>query len=295
MYSSADKLGRRFLMRNLLLLLSYVAGVAFLSGLALGQDFAPAAFGVMNAANPAGATMVAAARTPDLAAPVPLPRMAPELALQAYQGRSVIQNQQLSSYSATTVVRAELPDTAQQGEFELQRHFEAPRTLQFTALHYSGDGFVKSNIIIRLLQSEVDHVKQDDGSLTAINEHNYKFSYKGTAEVNGRLVHTFQVKPRKKRAGLFKGRIYIDAYHGSLVRAEGGVVKSPSFFIKKIEFVQDYANFGNFTFPVHIHSDARARVIGRAVVDIYHRDYQPVTASVEGARQTLSLSPPPSE
>src|SRR5207302_272057 len=82
------------------------------------------------------------------------------------------------------VVRAELPDTAQHGEFELQRHFEAPRTLQFIALHYSGDGFVKSNIIIRLLQSEVDHVKQDDGSLTAVNDKNYKFSYKGTAEVN---------------------------------------------------------------------------------------------------------------
>ena len=277
------------------LFLSYVVGVACLSGLALGQGFAPPAFGVIEAANSAGGTIAAAAHVPDLAAPVPLPRMAPELALQAYQGRSVIQNQQLASYSATTVVRAELPDTAQHGEFELQRHFEAPRTLQFIALHYSGDGFVKSNIIIRLLQSEVDHVKQDDGSLTAVNDKNYKFSYKGTAEVNGRLVHTFQVKPRKKRAGLFKGRIYIDAYHGSLVRAEGGVVKSPSIFIKKIEFVQDYANFGNFTFPVHIHSDARARVIGRAVVDIYHRDYQPVAADIQAAQQTPPLSPLPSE
>ena len=221
--------------------------------------------------------------------------MAPELALQAFQGRSVIQNQQLSSYSATTVVHAELPDTAQQGEFELQRHFEAPRTLQFTALRYSGDGFVKSNIIVRLLQSEVDHVKQDDGSLTAINDKNYKFSYKGTTEMNGRLVHTFQVKPRKKRPGLFKGRIYIDAYHGSLVRAEGGVVKSPSFFIKKIEFVQDYEDFGNFTFPIHIHSDARARVIGRAVVDIYHRDYRQVAAGIQSAQQNSSAPPLASE
>ena len=280
-------------MRNLFL--SYVAGIAFLSGLALGQGFAPAAFGVIDAANPVGGTIVDASHPPDLAAPVLLPRMAPELALQAYQGRAVIQSQQLSSYSATTVVRAELPETAQEGEFEVQRHFEAPRTLQFTALHYSGDGFVKSNIIIRLLQSEVDHVKQDDGSLTAINDKNYKFSYKGTTELNGRLVHTFQVKPRKKRPGLFKGRIYVDAYHGSLVRAEGGVVKSPSFFIKKIEFVQDYADFGNFTFPVHMHSDARARVIGRTVVDIYHRDYQPVAAGVQAAQQNPTLSPLPSE
>src|SRR5437899_3214251 len=161
-------------MRNLFL--SYVVGIAFLSGLALGQGFEPAAFGVIDAANPAGGTILAATHTPDLAAPIPLPRMAPELALQAFQGRSVIQNQQLSSYSATTVVHAELPDTAQQGEF-----------------------------------------------------------------------------------------------------------------------VQDYEDFGNFTFPIHIHSDARARVIGRAVVDIYHRDYRQVAAGIQSAQQNSSAPPLASE
>lgn len=232
---------------------------------------------------------------PELAAPIALPRMAPELALQVYHGRSVIQAQQLAAYSAVTVIRAELPDTSQQGEFEVQRHFEAPHTLQFTAMHYTGDGFVKTNVITRLLQSEVDHVKQDDGAVTAITNQNYKFGYKGTAEINNRAVHVYQVKPRKKRAGLFKGRIYLDAYTGSLVRAEGSVVKSPSFFVKKIDFVQDYADIDNFTFPIHIRTNALARVIGRTVVDIFHRDYQPTSsASVQSARGTISPSILPS-
>ena len=234
--------------------------------------------------------------TPEIAAPVALPRMAPELALQVFHGRSVIQAQQLAAYSAVTVIRAELPDTAQQGEFEVQRHFEAPHTLQFTAVHYTGDGFVKTNVITRLLQSEVDHVKQDDGAITAITNQNYKFGYKGTAEINNRAVHVYQVKPRKKRAGLFKGRIYLDAYTGSLVRAEGSVVKSPSFFVKKIDFVQDYADIDNFTFPIHIRTNALARVIGRTVVDIFHRDYQPTSsASVQSARGTISPSILPSK
>jgi hypothetical protein len=105
---------------------------------------------------------------------------------------------------------------------------------------------------------------------------------------NGRLVHVFQVKPRKKRVGLFKGKIFLDAYSGSLVRVEGSVVKSPSFFVRKIEFVQDYADVGSFTFPVHIHSDAIARVIGRTIVDIYHRDYQPLTAPVQAAQTVIA-------
>lgn len=216
--------------------------------------------------------------------------MAPELALQVYHGRAVIQAQQLAEYSATTIIHAELPESSQQGEFEVQRHYSAPRTLQFTPVRFNGDGFVKSNVITRLLQSEVDHLKQDDGGQTAINKENYKFSYKGSTNIDGRSVHVFQLKPRSKRPGLFKGKIFLDAYTGSLVRAEGGVVKSPSFFVKKIEFVQDYVDVGNFTFPAHMHSEARARIIGRTVVDIYHRDYQPVSATLRANHNDLPVS-----
>lgn len=215
---------------------------------------------------------------PLVARPV-LPRMAPELALQVCRGRSVIQAEQLASYSATTLIRAELPDTSQSGEYELQQRYLAPRTLAFKALRFTGDAFVKSNVIVRLLQSEVDHMQKDDPALNAISPANYKFSYKGTSQLDGRVVHVYQLKPRRKRAGLFKGRIFIDAYTGSLVRAEGRPVKSPSLFIKKIDFVQDYADIGPFTFPVHIHSEAKARIVGRAIVDVYERDYQPVAAT----------------
>ena len=233
-------------------------------------------------------------RAPNFATTTTLPRMAPELALQVYHGRSVIQSRQLAAYSAISVIHAELPETDQQGEFEVERHFSAPRTLEFTPVHYRGDGFVKANVITRLLQSEVDHVQKDDGELTAISNKNYKFSYKGTAKVHDRLVHVFHLKPRVKRPGLFKGRIFIDAYSGSLVRAEGQVVKSPSFFVKKLEFAQDYTDVGNFTFPEHMHSEAKARVIGRTIVDISHRDYQPVPmaqAAEPGHASPSSASP----
>jgi hypothetical protein len=127
--------------------------------------------------------------------------------------------------------------------------------------------------------------------MNAISPANYKFSYKGTSELNGRLVHIYQLKPREKRAGLFKGRIFVDAYKGSLVRAEGKPAKSPSLFIKKIEFVQDYADIGNFTFPVHIHSEANARIVGRTIVDVYQRDYMPIADTVSDTSVATLRSP----
>jgi len=211
----------------------------------------------------------------------PLPRMAPEFALEVFEGHAASQSVGLAGYSATTLIRAELPATSQYGEYELQKRYSAPRTLVFKTLRFTGDTFVKSNVIARLLQQEVDHVQKDDPAVTAISSANYKFSCKGTAEVSGRVVHVFHIKPRQKRPGLFKGKIYLDAYTGTLARAEGKLVKSPSFFVKKIEFVQDYADIQSFTFPVHTHSEAQTRVVGRAIVDIYQRDYQLLSTTTQ--------------
>ena len=228
-------------------------------------------------------------RTPAvLIAPAPLPRMSPELTLQTYRNRVALQTTRLSSYSANSVILAQLPATQQFGECDLQRLYSAPHTLEFKSVRFVGDGFVKSNVIIRLLQSEVDHVQKDDPAATALSDDNYKFSYKGTTQLQNRLVHVFQLKPKTSHPGLFKGKIYLDAHTGSMVRAEGRLAKSPSLFIKRIEFVQDYKEVGAFTFPVHIHSEARTRLVGRAVVDIYHYDYQPTPSA-----QTAQLATKP--
>jgi hypothetical protein len=273
-----------------------ICGLLFcLAGWAAAQSGAPAVEASRPASyllsdddSPASPPVQTEDRTPTvLIAPAPLPRMSPELTLQAYRNRVTQQAARLSSYSANSVILAQLPATQQFGECDLQRLYSAPHTLEFKSVRFVGDGFVKSNVILRLLQSEVDHVQKDDPATTALSDDNYKFSYKGTTQLQNRLVHVFQVKPQTNRPGLFKGKVYLDAHTGSMVRAEGRVAKSPSLFIKRIEFLQDYKEFGAFTFPVHIHSEARTRLVGRAIVDIYHYDYQPI-ASTQTAQLATS-------
>ena len=84
---------------------------------------------------------------------------------------------------------------------------------------------------------------------------------------------------------MFKGWIHLDAYSGSLMRAEGRLVKSPSFFVKKIDFVQDFADIDSFTFPVHIHPEAQVRLL-------YLHDYQPVATPL-GLRDLAMTSSDP--
>ncbi len=272
-------------------------GLIFLAGLSVLGFAQTPQFSPLARSSDAVATsecgFLPASRLNELTIPrVQMPAMAPELALQAFQIRDEQQNSGLHGYTDETLVMAELPDTSQRGAFELQRSFVAPHSLSFKPITFTGDPFVKSNVIVRLLQSEVDYVTKGDPQREALSAANYKFSYKGDQELSGRTVHVFQLKPRQKRAGLFKGRIYLDASTGSLVRSEGTVVKSPSFFVRKIEFVQDYADVDHFTLPIHLHSTARARFVGRTVIDVFHRQYQAQALNASLALSQVSAGQP---
>ena len=209
----------------------------------------------------------------DLPAPQVRLLMPPQLALQTYEANAERQLSDLGYSSDVTVIEAALPGTGQKGRFELRRSFMAPKSLVYGAIKFAGDNFIKTNIILKLLTSEVDHVEKGQSAATAITARNYKFDYKSTASEAGRTVYEFRVKPRKKRAGLFKGKIFLDAQTGRIVRAEGRLVKSPSLFVKRIDFAQDYADVAGFSLPVRIHSVAKTRFFGQAVVDISHFDY----------------------
>lgn len=195
-------------------------------------------------------------------------------ALHLYQKRAQQQLFTLAAYSDELTIQAEVPASSQTGEVSLRETFATPHTLSYTSARFSGDGFINQNVITRLLESNVDHVRRGMESKTAILERNYKFFYKGTGYLAGRSVYRFAVVPRHKITGLFKGEILLDPRTGHILRAAGRLSKSPSWWIKRIEFTQDYADVGDFTLPVHTSSLTQARMIGRVVVTIRHSRYE---------------------
>ena len=198
----------------------------------------------------------------------------PAQALQAYQARAIRQLTTLAGSTDDTSVEAELEGTSQRAEFLLKRTFSAPRSLAYTAVTFEGDPFVKNSIIVRLLQSDVDRVQKEDGLKVAIVESNYTFSFRDTEELDGRTVYAFVLKPRRKESGLFKGKIFIDTQTGHIVRATGKLRKSPSWWIKRVDFTQDYIDVGEFTMPLETRLLTQVRIVGPIAIVIRHKSYQ---------------------
>ena len=157
---------------------------------------------------------------------------------------------------------ATLPRLEKQGRLRALRRISKLGMITYKALGFSGDNLVKNEVIARYLA--VDSESRD----IAITPANYKFKYKGRAERNGVDVHIFQLTPRRKAVGLFHGELWLDADTALPVRESGRFVKSPSMFLKKIEFVREFEIRDGVAIPKHIESTAVVRIIGRAELSI---------------------------
>src|SRR5262249_47033060 len=136
-------------------------------------------------------------------------------------------------------IEAEVPKLKKHGRLRALRRISVLGRLTYEALHFEGDRSIKNDVITRYLAADAEAFNSKLPSL-AVTPANYKFRYKGLDERNGRTVHLFELTPKKKQVGLFAGELWLDPETSLPVREAGRLVKNPSIFLRKVEFVKDY-------------------------------------------------------
>lgn len=185
--------------------------------------------------------------------------------ISKYLDASKTQQQSMRGAHMDVKIAAKLPRLEKQGTLKALRSISKLGKITYKALGFSGDNFIKNEVITRYLAAESD---VHNPSALAITPANYKFKYKGVAAQDGRQVHVFAVTPRKKVVGLFRGEIWVDAETAMPVREAGRFIKNPSIGLKKIEFVREYEIQDGVAIPKHIQSTADVRIVGRAELSI---------------------------
>jgi len=162
-------------------------------------------------------------------------------------------------------IDAKLPKLEKHGKLRALRRISRLGRITYKGLGFSGDSTIKDEVITRYLSADTE---SRDSSATARTPANYKFHFKGVTELEGRRIAVFQLTPKKKVVGLFKGELWLDRETGMPVRESGFFVKNPSVFLKKIQFVQEYEIRDGVAFPKHIESTVDTRIVGRAELTI---------------------------
>lgn len=166
---------------------------------------------------------------------------------------------------------ASLPRMKKEGVMLARRIVSSLGKISFVVKSFTGDNTVKNYVITKYMAGEVDLAEKalDNG----INPKNYKFKYKRSEPFNGRQAHVFELNPRKKRLGLFKGELWIDEETALPVRETGRLVKSPSIFLKKVSFTRTYGMVNGVAIPEHIESTVETRIAGKAEIDIRYTNF----------------------
>ena len=206
---------------------------------------------------------------------VPPPGVPPTEVLDRYVTVTDDQQSQGRELTMEVEIDAKLPRLNKQGTLHALRRVTRLGEITYNGVRYIGDKMVKKDVIARYLSAETQAAngqingkdKFDKRSLS-ITPENYKFKYKGMADSDGRWVYVFQISPKKKRVGLFKGEIWVDAATFLPVRETGRFVKNPSIFLKKVEFVRDYDIRDGVAVPRKIESQIYTRIIGKAELNI---------------------------
>jgi hypothetical protein len=197
-----------------------------------------------------------------------LPNSGPQGVVETYTAISSQQKARLRGASMDVDIEASLPKLKKKGRLQALKHISRLGRITYEMVHFEGDKTIKSSVIARYLAAEVE-AGANDGSALAITPANYKFKYKGRLDSEGREVYVYQLTPRQKRVGLFKGELWLDAASCLPVRESGRLVKNPSVFLRRVDFVREYDIRDGVAIPKRIESIVDTRLVGVAELRIY--------------------------
>jgi hypothetical protein len=130
-----------------------------------------------------------------------------------------------------------------------------------------GSEYICKRVFVGALDAEKSMWHQGaDGSSFTIS--NYAFEDRGT-QADG--LASIVLKPRRKDVMLVEGAIFLRPEDADLVRVEGRLAKTPSFWTRRVDIVQRFQRFGGVRMPVAMESVASVRIAGRST---FHMTYE---------------------
>jgi hypothetical protein len=222
------------------------------------------------------------------------PDVVPESVLSRYFETEQSHRQALRGVSMDVEIDAFVPKLKQQGRLHALRRISQVGTITYHAIAFQGDNTVKHQIIARYLDAERQAQMHQNLSITP---ENYKFKFKGRRTASGRRVFVFELDPRRKQVGLFKGEMWLDASSYLPVFEKGRLVKNPSIFFKKVDFERAFSIENGTPVPVRTSSVIKTRLVGNIELNVNYSNFEldaspPANAESAAAAETVAASQP---
>jgi hypothetical protein len=150
-----------------------------------------------------------------------------------------------------------------------------------------GSDYIRSKVFRASLDTERDMWAAGIPDESALTSANYVFEDRG-AQPDG-LV-SLAVTPRRKGVLMVDGSIHLNPDDGELVRMEGRLTKTPSFWTRRVEIVRWYQRIAGFRMPTMLESVANVRIAGESTFRMTY-EYESINGQPVGHPQPRTLAP----
>lgn len=143
-----------------------------------------------------------------------------------------------------------------------------------------GSGYIRSKVLKAVLEGERQVIAQGEAAHSSLDLVNYRFQANGIDSDGHANV---LLSPRRKERVLVSGMMALNATDGALVRVEGRLAKSPSFWVKSVDIVRSYQRIDGKVVPVSLETRAQLRFLGEATLRMTY-----VYSEIDGRRLAAS-------
>ncbi len=135
---------------------------------------------------------------------------------------------------------------------------------RYTIVSESGSDYIRGKVLKAVLKREQELIKAGAGSQSELSSDNYHFE-----EASGGDSERYvTMKPKRKDALLVDGRMVLSRDRGELLRVEGRLSKSPSFWTSLVNVIRHYGRLDGVRVPLATESVARVKLVGVSHLEV---------------------------
>jgi len=174
----------------------------------------------------------------------------------------------LISYRALRHLEASTRGGKMRAELDALTVLDADGRFRYEVIQASGSDLIRSRVLVAALDAEARSRNEHDTDSAALTPANYDFRVEAGPEPG---LLTLMLTPRRRSHLLIDGRATLTEADTDLLRVEGRLSKSPSFWTRRVDIVRTYGRIDGVRVPVEMTSLAAVRVVGASSFSMTYR------------------------
>jgi hypothetical protein len=170
------------------------------------------------------------------------------------------------AYRATRRLEAE--NGSRRGWLEAVTEYSPALGFRYEITAEGGSGYVRAKVLRAVLEGEREVIAKGEGARSSLTLSNYIFQADG---VDSDGLVNVRLSPRRKERVLLSGVMFLRPGDGDLVRLQGRLAKSPSFWIRNVDIVRTYDRIEGAVVPVALETRAQVRLLGEGTLRMTYR------------------------